>query len=88
MVRKSMMQSVTIDPAHRIDVDAEGVIDQRHAFDEPLLVVQRTVRDAHVHHVGQIDPREEPGSQQVPDPIAMPHQGPSSGGARNADNTS
>jgi hypothetical protein len=32
VIRKAMVQPVTIDPAHRIDVDAEGVVDQRHAL--------------------------------------------------------
>ena len=68
MVRKSMMQAVTIDPAHWIDVDADGVVDQRQSFDEPFLVVQRAVRDAHVHHVGQIDPGQKPGREQIAEP--------------------
>jgi hypothetical protein len=43
VIRKAMVHPVTIDPADRIDVHADGVVDQRHAFDEPLLVVQGAV---------------------------------------------
>ena len=46
MVGKLMMKPVAIDPAYGIDVDAHRVIDESQCLDEPLLIIQGTMRDA------------------------------------------
>jgi hypothetical protein len=59
------VQPVPVHPGDRIDIDAEGVVHDREPFDEPFLVVERAVRDAHVDDGGQVQPGEEPADDQV-----------------------
>ena len=60
MVGVLVMQPVTIDPTHGIDVNAQRVINESDRLDEPLLVIQSPVRDAQVNNVGKINSGKEP----------------------------
>ena len=64
----AVMQSVAVYPRSGVDVDAERGRDHRHCLDEPLLVVERAVRDAEVEHVGEVEPTEKPDEDEVPSP--------------------
>ena len=54
MVSMLMMQSMAIHPGDRTYIDPEDAIHDRDGFDEPLLIVQRTMSDTQMKNVGQI----------------------------------
>jgi hypothetical protein len=70
MVGEPMMIAMAIDPAHRIYVDADRVVEDHHRLDEPHLVVQGAVRDPHMSHIRQINAGQEPDEEDVQDPDA------------------
>ena len=54
MVSILMMQSMAIYPGDRIYIDPEGVIHDSDEFDEPFLIVERTMSDSQMKNIGQI----------------------------------
>ncbi len=79
MVGVLVMQPVTIDPTHGIDVNAQRVIDESDRLNKPLLIIQSSVRDAQVNNVGKINPGNEPENQQVPESDYHPPPRPKPG---------
>jgi hypothetical protein len=65
MIGVLVVQAVAIHPGDGIDVDAEGVVHEREALDEPFLVVERAMRDPHVNHAGEVQAGEEPADDEV-----------------------
>ena len=65
MIRILMMQPMTIHPRNRINVNPEDIIHDRHSLDEPHLVIERAMRDPHVQHIGQIQPRHKPAANKI-----------------------
>ena len=65
MVGVPVVQPVPVHPGDRIDVDAEGVVHERDGLDEPLLVVERAVRDPHVDDGRQVQPADEPDDDEI-----------------------
>ena len=60
-----MMKSMPIDPGGRIDVHAKQVVRDHDGLDEPLLVIERTMGNAQMQHVGQVDASEKPKERKV-----------------------
>ena len=60
-----MMIAMAVDPANRIHINADGVVEQDNRLDEPELIVQRSVRYAHMDHVRQIDAGKKPDAENV-----------------------
>src|SRR5689334_9373643 len=65
MVSMLMMQSMAIHPGDRTYIDPKDAIHDRDGFDEPLLIVQRTMSDTQMKNVGQIQPAEKPAKDQI-----------------------
>ena len=65
MVGVLVVQAVPVHPARRVDVEPEQVVGEGDRLHEPLLIVEGSVRDAEVEHVGQVEPRQEPAEQEV-----------------------
>lgn len=65
MVRMLMMQAMAIHPADRIYIEREDVIHDRDRFNEPFLVVERTMCDSQMKNVGQIQPTQKPAKGKI-----------------------
>ena len=65
MIGELVVEPVPVDPTDRIHVDAEGVVHDRDGLDEPVLVVERAMRDPHVDHAGQVHAADEPAHHEV-----------------------
>ena len=65
MVGIQMVQSMPADPCDRIHINPKKIIRDGNGLDEPFLIIQRTVRDAHMQHIGQIHPRQKPASHKI-----------------------
>ena len=65
MVRMFVMQSMAIHPGDRIYIEPEDVIHDRDGFDEPFLVVKRTMGDTQMENIGQIQPAKEPTKDEI-----------------------
>ena len=82
MIGELVVEPVPVNPGDRVHVDAEGVVHERDGLDEPLLVVERAMGDAHVDHAGQVHAADEPARHEVGRADSKPVQGPISGGAK------
>src|SRR5664279_2460259 len=65
-----------VDPRDRIDVDPERVVHDLDRLDEPLLVVQRAMRNSHVNDTRQVQPTDEPASDEIGGADRQPHPWP------------
>ena len=65
MVRMFVMQSMAVHPGDRIDIEPEGVIHDGDGFDEPFLVIKRTVGDTQMEKVRQVQAAKEPTKDEI-----------------------
>src|SRR5260370_20756781 len=86
MVGMFMMQSMAIYPGNRIHIDREGIVKDIHCLYEPFLVVERTMSDSKVKHVGQIQPAKKPAKDKINS--AYRHSNPGSQMRRGGKHTS
>jgi hypothetical protein len=56
---------MAIHPADGIHVEPEDVIHDGDGFHEPYFVVERTMNDAEMKHIGQIQPAHEPTEDKI-----------------------
>src|SRR5262249_92569 len=65
MVGERVVKPMPVDPADRVHVNAECIIYKREALDEPLLVLESAMGDAHVNHGGEVKPGKEPAGYEI-----------------------
>jgi hypothetical protein len=65
MIGKLVVKPVPVHPRDRIDVDPEGVVDDREGLYKPLLVVESAMGNAHVDDGRQIQPPDEPARKEI-----------------------
>ncbi len=65
MIGILVVQAMAIHPGDGIDIDAERIVHEREALDEPFLVVERAMGDSHMDDAGQVQAREEPAHHEI-----------------------
>src|SRR6478752_2584392 len=65
MVRMLVMQPMAIHPGDRPYVKPEDAVHDSNDLYEPFLVVERTMSDPQMEHIGQIQPTQEPAKDKI-----------------------
>src|SRR5579863_8144430 len=65
MIRIFMMQSMAIDPGDRIYINREGVVHDRHGFDEPFLVIECAVSNPQMKYISQEQSTHKPAKNKI-----------------------
>src|SRR5437879_9583680 len=65
MVRMLMMQSMAIYPGDRIYIKPEDIIADCDGFYEPFLIVERTMSNAQMKNIGQVQAARKPAKDKI-----------------------
>src|SRR5205807_2456898 len=56
---------MAVDPRDRIDIKPEEVVDESDQFYEPRLVIERTMSNSQMQHIGEINAGNKPEKEKI-----------------------